>query len=66
MPVRIWIEKDGRWPRLRAGLSARVSIAHRGGDSEWARKTAREMADLEARYNQLQTTNPPPEPGEPK
>ena len=28
VPVRIWIEKDDRWPQLRAGLSARVSIAH--------------------------------------
>ena len=66
VPVRIWIEKDARWPQLRAGLSARVSIAHGGGDSEWARKTAQEMADLEARYNQLQLAPPPPEAGEPK
>ena len=66
VPVRIWIEKDDRWSQLRAGLSAHVSIAHGGGDSEWARKTARDMADLEARYNQLQLASPSPEPGEPK
>ena len=66
VPVRIWIDKDDRWPQLRAGLSARVSIAHGGGDPEWARKTAQDMADLETRYNQLQLASPPPEPGEPK
>ena len=66
VPVRIWIEKDDRWPQLRAGLSATVRIAHEGGDAEWARKTAQDMADLEARYNQLQLATPPPEPGEPK
>jgi membrane fusion protein, multidrug efflux system len=51
VPVRIAIEKDDRWPLLRAGLSARVDIAHGGGDAKWAEKTAREMADLESRYN---------------
>ena len=63
MPVRIWIEKDERWPLLRAGLSARVSISHGEGDHMWAEKAARDMADLEARYNQLQPTNPLPAPG---
>ena len=66
VPVRIWIEKDERWPQLRAGLSARVSIAHGKGDSAWAEKAARDMADLEGRYNQLQPANPPPAPGDPK
>ena len=66
VPVRIWIEKDERWPQLRAGLSATVSIAHGGGDAEWARKAAQDMAELETRYNQLQPANPPPESGEPK
>ena len=35
VPVRICIEKDDRWPLLRAGLSAQVSIAHGDGDSAW-------------------------------
>jgi membrane fusion protein (multidrug efflux system) len=56
VPVRIWIEKDERWPLLRAGLSVSVSIAHGDGDAQWAEQTAREMADLEKRYNR------PPQP----
>jgi membrane fusion protein (multidrug efflux system) len=55
VPVRIWIEKDERWPLLRAGLSVQAIIDHGPGDPEWAQKTAREMMDLETRYNQ-----PPP------
>jgi len=51
VPVRIAIEKDERWPHLRAGLSARAVIAHGDGDAEWAAKAAREMADLEMRFN---------------
>jgi membrane fusion protein (multidrug efflux system) len=51
VPVRIWIEKDERWPLLRAGLSVSVSIAHGEGDAEWAEQTAGELAELEARYN---------------
>jgi membrane fusion protein (multidrug efflux system) len=51
VPVRIAIEKDDRWPLLRAGLSVRAVIAHGAGDPEWAKQAAREMADLEARYN---------------
>jgi membrane fusion protein (multidrug efflux system) len=51
VPVRIWIDKDERWPQLRAGLSVSVAIAHGEGDAQWAEKTAREMADLETRYN---------------
>jgi membrane fusion protein (multidrug efflux system) len=51
VPVRIWIEKDDRWPQLRAGLSVTVSIAHGDGDAEWAEQTAREMAEVEGRYN---------------
>src|SRR5262245_51971055 len=51
VPVRIWIDRDERWPQLRAGLSVSVSIAHGEGDSKWAEQTAREMADLETRYN---------------
>jgi membrane fusion protein (multidrug efflux system) len=52
VPVRIAIEKDERWPFLRAGLSARVAIAHGEGDPQWAEQAAREMKDLETRYNQ--------------
>jgi membrane fusion protein (multidrug efflux system) len=52
VPVRIWIEKDERWPLLRAGLSAQVAIAHGEGDAAWAQQTARNMAQIEMRYNQ--------------
>jgi membrane fusion protein (multidrug efflux system) len=56
VPVRIQIEKDERWPLLRAGLSVRASIAHGDGDPKWAESAAREMRELETRYNQ------PPQP----
>jgi membrane fusion protein (multidrug efflux system) len=59
VPVRIAIEKDDRWPQLRAGLSVRAVIAHGAGDPRWAEQAAREMRDLEARYNQPQ----PPDRG---
>jgi membrane fusion protein (multidrug efflux system) len=52
VPVRIAIEKDERWPLLRAGLSVRVAIAHGPGDPRLAEQAAREMRDLETRYNQ--------------
>ena len=52
VPVRIQIEKDERWPLLRAGLSVRVSIDHGAGDPQWAEQTAREMRELETRYNE--------------
>jgi membrane fusion protein (multidrug efflux system) len=48
VPVRILIEKDERWPRLRAGLSVTVSIEHGPGDPEWAKKAADDMRALEA------------------
>jgi membrane fusion protein, multidrug efflux system len=51
VPVRIAIERDDRWPRLRAGLSASVAIAHGAGDAAWAAKAARAMAELETRYH---------------
>jgi membrane fusion protein (multidrug efflux system) len=47
VPVRIQIEKDSRWPLLRAGMSATVTIDHGPGDPAWADKAAREMLDLE-------------------
>ena len=54
VPVRIAIEKDERWPLLRAGLSVRVLISHGTGDPDWAEQAAREMKELETRYNQPQ------------
>ncbi|HYT95021.1 MAG TPA: HlyD family secretion protein [Gemmataceae bacterium] len=50
--VRIAIEKDERWPLLQAGLSVRTVISHGAGDPRWAEQAAREMRDLETRYNQ--------------
>jgi membrane fusion protein, multidrug efflux system len=52
VPVRIWIEKDDRWPLLRSGLSAQVDIAHGEGDPAWARQAAEDMAQFETQYNQ--------------
>jgi membrane fusion protein, multidrug efflux system len=67
VPVRIEIERDDRWPMLRAGLSARVAIAHGEGDPAWAAQAARSMAGYEARFNQPAPTVPPaiPEEGRP-
>ena len=48
VPVRILIEKDDRWPQLRPGLSASVTIAHGPGDSQWADQAADAMRALEA------------------
>jgi membrane fusion protein, multidrug efflux system len=48
VPVRILVEKDDRWPQLRAGLSVTVSIEHGPGDAEWAKQAADEMRALEA------------------
>src|SRR4029077_3083689 len=50
--VRIAIERDARWDRLRAGLSARVVIEHGTGDPDWAAKEARRLAEVESRFNQ--------------
>jgi membrane fusion protein, multidrug efflux system len=52
VPVRIWIEKDERWPLLRAGLSATVFIAHGDGDAAWAEQAAKDMVFVEQRHNQ--------------
>ncbi len=51
VPVRIAIEKDDRWPLLRAGLSVQTVISHGAGDPRWAEQAAREMAEISARYN---------------
>ncbi len=59
VPVRIQIERDDRWPQLRAGLMATVAIAHGPGDAAWAAEAARAMRELETRYNAPET------PGEP-
>ena len=64
MPVRIAIDKDDRWPLLRAGLSVRAVIAHGEGDPQWADKAARAMKDLEMRYNQPQPPKLGADPGD--
>ncbi len=65
--VRIQIEKDDRWPNLRAGLSVRAVISHGAGDPEWAKRTASEMADLETRFNRSPNDRIPVAPsGEPR
>ena len=53
VPVRIQIEKDDRWPQLRAGLSVRATIAHGPGDQDWADRAAREQAEIETRFNRV-------------
>jgi membrane fusion protein (multidrug efflux system) len=55
VPVRILVEKDERWPHLRAGLSVTVAIEHGPGDPEWARQAADEMRALEATVKPLRT-----------
>jgi membrane fusion protein (multidrug efflux system) len=62
--VRIRIERDDRWPQLRAGLSVRAVIAHGEGDPRWAEQAAREMAEVEARYNQPRPDAPKAAPGD--
>jgi membrane fusion protein (multidrug efflux system) len=63
VPVRIAIEKDDRWPQLRAGLSVRAVIAHGAGDPQWAEQAAWEMKDLEAR-NQPKPPDGGADPGD--
>jgi membrane fusion protein (multidrug efflux system) len=48
VPVRILVEKDERWPQLRAGLSVTVAIEHGPGNPAWAKRAADEMRSLEA------------------
>jgi membrane fusion protein (multidrug efflux system) len=64
VPVRIQIERDDRWPRLRAGLSATVAIAHGPGDAAWAENAARAMGGLETRYNAPPTSSEPGRDGD--
>jgi membrane fusion protein (multidrug efflux system) len=61
--VRIGIERDDRWPQLRAGLSARVVIKHGPGDPDWAAKEARRLAEVESRFNQGPTEPATSAPG---
>jgi membrane fusion protein, multidrug efflux system len=61
--VRIAIERDDRWPQLRAGLSARVVIAHGPGDPDWAAQEARRMGEVESRFNRAGTEPAPSERG---
>jgi membrane fusion protein (multidrug efflux system) len=60
VPVRILIDKDERWPQLRAGLSVRAVIQHGAGDAPWAEQAARDLANLESRYNLPAVSKPPP------
>jgi membrane fusion protein (multidrug efflux system) len=64
VPVRIQIEQDDRWPLLRAGLSVRAVIAHGAGDPHWAEQAARQMAAVEARFNQPRPDGPTAAPGD--
>jgi membrane fusion protein, multidrug efflux system len=64
VPVRIWIDRDERWPLLRAGLSVTVSIEHGDGNAQWAKQAAQEMRDAEMRYNRLQAPNRGAAPGD--
>lgn len=52
VPVRITIDRDDRWPQLRAGLSAHVVIEHGPGDRDWAERESRRLIEIEAQYNQ--------------
>ncbi len=47
VPIRILVNKDERWPRLRPGLSVSAAIDHGPGDPEWARKAAAEELRME-------------------
>jgi membrane fusion protein, multidrug efflux system len=62
VPVRIQIERDDRWPRLRAGLSVTVAIAHGAGDPARAEGAARAMARIEGQYNAAESPDGSPSP----
>ncbi len=61
VPVRIQIERDERWPQLRAGLSARVMIEHGRGDPDWAAREARRLTEIETSFNQAALDHAPAE-----
>ena len=58
VPVRIAIEKDDRWPQLRAGLSARVAIEHGPGDPAWAEQEAQRLARSKTASTSRRGTDP--------
>jgi len=64
VPVRILIDKDERWPQLRAGLSVQAVIQHGPPDASWAEQAARDLADLESRYNLPQPPGRKTDPGD--
>ena len=64
VPVRIQIERDDRWPRIRAGLSATVAIVHGPGDASWAAEAARAMEALETRYDASAASGEPAREGD--
>ena len=47
VPVRIWIERDDRWNRLKPGLSVKAAIRHGPGDPDWTRKTLQKETTIE-------------------
>jgi membrane fusion protein (multidrug efflux system) len=65
VPVRISIERDDRWPQLRAGLSARVAIKHGGGDPAWAAEESRRLSQIEKSFNQAAFVSASTGPGSP-
>jgi membrane fusion protein (multidrug efflux system) len=40
VPIRIAVERDRHWSKLRPGLSATVAISHGPGDADWAAREA--------------------------
>ncbi len=47
VPIRIWIEGDERFTRLKPGLSVTARIDHGDGDPEWAAQAWAEQARIE-------------------
>jgi membrane fusion protein (multidrug efflux system) len=49
VPIRIAVERDRRWSKLRPGLSATVAISHGPGDPKWAEREAERERSLARR-----------------
>ena len=47
VPVRIWIERDERWPLLKPGLSVKAVISHGPGDPKWVQETLLKQREIE-------------------